>query len=95
MAQKKLNDDDLDIVRSSLTILNEMKDASEKVEDLQGEVATEITQACIGMRKQMSKIVEAKSMYGDVFQEDGQDADDTIMQITIYLEMMDLIDKCL
>ena len=56
-----------------------MKDASEKVEDLQGEVATEITQACIGMRKQMSKIVEAKSMYGDVFQEDGQDADDTIM----------------
>ncbi len=43
MAEKKLNDDDLDIVRSSLTILNEMKDASQVVEDMQGEVATEIT----------------------------------------------------
>jgi hypothetical protein len=46
------------------------------------------------MRKQMAKIVEAKSMYGSVFNEEGQD-DDTIIQITIYLEMMDLIDKCL
>lgn len=61
---------------------------------MQGEVATEITQACIGMRKQMAKIVEAKSMYGSVFSEEGQD-DDTIVQITIYLEMMDTIDKCL
>ena len=94
MAEKKLNDDDLEIVRSSLTILNEMKDASQVVEDMQGEVATEITQACIGMRKQMAKIVEAKSMYGSVFSEEGQD-DDTIVQITIYLEMMDTIDKCL
>jgi hypothetical protein len=34
MAQKKLNDSDLDVVRSSLTILNEMKDAAQKVEDL-------------------------------------------------------------
>ena len=42
----------------------------------------------------MAKIVEAKSMYGAVFSEEGQD-DDTIMQITIYLEMMDTIDKCL
>lgn len=51
MATKQLNDDDLEVVRSSLTILNEMKDAARRVEDMQGELATEITQACIGMRK--------------------------------------------
>ena len=54
MAQKQLNDEDLEIVRSSLTLLNEMKDAATCVEDMQGEVPTEITQTCIAMRKQMA-----------------------------------------
>lgn len=45
----------------------------------------------------MAKIVEAKSMYGGMMDEmaGGAESEDTIMQITIYLEMMDLIDNCL
>ena len=65
------------MVRSSLTILTEMRDAAKRVEDMQGELATEITQACIGMRKQMAKIVEAKSMYGGMMEAD--DGEDTII----------------
>ena len=81
MAGKKLTDEDLEVVRSSLTILNEMKDAAKRVEDMQGELATEITQACIGMRKQMAKIVEAKSMYGGMMDEmgGGVESEDTII----------------
>ena len=94
MASKQLNDSDLDIVRSSLTLLNEMKDAALSIEDMQGEVPTEITQTCIMMRKQMAQIVEAKSMFGGIIQDELEE-DDTVMQITIYLEMIDLIDNCL
>jgi hypothetical protein len=45
----------------------------------------------------MAKIVEAKSMYGGMMDEmgGGVEGEDTIIQITIYLEMMDLIDNCL
>ena len=81
-------------MRSSLTLLNEMKDAATCVEDMQGEVPTEITQTCIAMRKQMAKIVEAKSMFGGMMA-DNVEEDDTIMQITLYLEMIDQIDLCL
>jgi hypothetical protein len=72
-----------------------MNDAAETVEDMQGEVPTEVITACVNMRKQMAKCVEAKSMYSGMIQEDGEDEDDTVMQITIYLEMLDLIDNCL
>ena len=64
MALATLNDDDMEVVRSSLTILLEMKDAAETIEDLQGELSVEITQSCILTRKRMAKIVEAKSVYG-------------------------------
>ena len=64
MANRKLSDEDLDVCRSSLTLLNEMKDAATCLEDMQGEVPTEIINACISMRKKMAKIVEAKSMFG-------------------------------
>jgi hypothetical protein len=73
-----------------------MKDAATCLEDMQGEVPTEIINACISMRKQMAKIVEAKSMFGGIMgNQDDQNEDDTVMQITIYLEMLDLIDNCL
>lgn len=71
-----------------------MKDAAQSLEDMQGEVPTEIINACVGMRKQMAKIVEAKSMYSGVIAE-GEDEDDTVVQITIYLDMIDMIDHCL
>ena len=61
---------------------------------MKGEVPTEIINACIGMRKQMAKIVEAKSMYSGVLS-DGVEEDNTVMQITIYLDMLDMIDHCL
>lgn len=93
MASKQLTDQDLEVCRSSLTLLNEMKEAATRLEDMQGEVPTEIVGACIKMRKQMAKIVEAKSMYGGM--QTGENDDDTVMQITIYLEMIDLIDNCL
>ena len=42
----------------------------------------------------MAKIVEAKSMFGGMVQQ-NQTEEDTVMQISIYLEIMDLIDNCL
>ena len=42
----------------------------------------------------MAKIVEAKSMFGGMVQQ-NQTEEDTVMQISIYLEMMDMIDNCL
>ena len=51
------------------------------------------------MRKKLAKIVEAKSMYANFVEEtganDGVDDMQTIEQITIYLEMIDLIDHSL
>ena len=86
MASSQLNDEYMDVIRSSLTLLQEMKDAAETIEDMQTEISVEITQSCIMMRKRMAKIVEAKSMLG---------GENDIDQITIYLEMIDFIDNCL
>jgi hypothetical protein len=95
MASKQLNDNDIDVCRSSLTLLTEMRDAAVSIEDMQGEVPTEIINACVGMRKQMAKIVEAKSMYSGMIADGAVDEDDTVIQITIYLDMLDQIDQCL
>lgn len=92
MAAAQLNDADMDIIRSSLTILLEMKDNAETIEDLQGELSIEITQSCIMTRKRMAKIVEAKSVYGQI--QSGNEME-TIEQITVYLEMIDFIDNCM
>lgn len=92
MALATLNDADMEVVRSSLTILLEMKDAAETIEDLQGELSVEITQSCILTRKRMAKIVEAKSVYGQIQTDNEME---TIEQITVYLEMMDFIDNCM
>jgi hypothetical protein len=66
VAAAQLNDADMEIIRSSLTILLEMKDAAESISDLQGELSIEITQSCIMTRKRLAKIVEAKSVYGQI-----------------------------
>lgn len=42
----------------------------------------------------MAKIVEAKSMYSGMMADNVED-EDTVMQIVIYLEMIDQIDNCL
>ena len=41
----------------------------------------------------MAQIVEAKSLYGEMLSEEQQD--DQMIQITIYLELIDQIDACL
>jgi hypothetical protein len=92
IALATLNDDDMEVVRSSFTILLEMKDAAETIEDLQGELSVEIIQSCILTRKRMAKIVEAKSVYGQI--QSGTEQE-TIEQITVYLEMIDFIDNCM
>lgn len=50
MAAKKFNDEDMEVVRSSLTILTEITDGAYNIEDLLGELPTEISQTCIMMR---------------------------------------------
>jgi hypothetical protein len=52
----------MEVIRSSLTILQEIKDNAEYIEDMQSEWSVEITQSCVMMRKRMASIVEAKSM---------------------------------
>jgi hypothetical protein len=47
-------------------LLSEIKDAAEVAEDMEGEVVQEITQACLLIRKELSKMIEAKSLYGVV-----------------------------
>ena len=42
-ARKKLTDEDLETVRTSLQILHEVQDAATILDDMRGELATEIT----------------------------------------------------
>lgn len=83
----------MEVIRSSLTILQEMQEVAEYIEDMQSEISVEITQSCVAMRKRMAKIVEAKSMMSQV-QPQGNEME-FIEQITLYLEMIDFIDNCL
>ena len=73
MVNRQLTDEDMEVVRSSLEILIQMRDAAEYVEDMQGEIVTEITQTIIMTRKEMAQIVEAKSLYGEILSEEQQD----------------------
>jgi hypothetical protein len=54
MVNRQLTDEDMEVVRSSLEILIQMRDAAEYVEDMQGEIVTEITQTIIMTRKEMA-----------------------------------------
>jgi len=71
LALKQIDVEDLEVVRSSLTILQEVQDAAETYEDMQGELPTEITQTCITLRKKMAKMVQAKSLYAQMQQDGG------------------------
>lgn len=59
----QFEDGDLEIMRTSLTILNDMALAAESIEDMQGELTTEITTTCVNMRKKMVKVIQAKSLF--------------------------------
>jgi len=102
LALKQIDVEDLEVVRSSLTILQEVQDAAETYEDMQGELPTEITQTCITLRKKMAKMVQAKSLYAQMQQDGGGNEAENVEvmaqfmdQITVYLDMMDTIDNCL
>ena len=58
-----LQDSDMETVRTSLTVLYELQGAAETLEDMQGELPTEITQTCLMLRKKMAKLVQAKSLF--------------------------------
>ena len=93
MASQQINDDDLETVRGSLQILEEIRLAAETPLDLRGDLPTELCRACLRMRKQMRKTVEAKSLYSGMVTD--QSEDDTILQITVYLSLIDQIDQSL
>jgi len=102
LALKQIDVEDLEVVRSSLTILQEVQDAAKTYEDMQGELPTEITQTCITLRKKMAKMVQAKSLYAQMQQDGGGNEAENVEvmaqfmdQITVYLDMMDTIDNCL
>lgn len=101
LALKEISFEDLEVVRSSLTILQEVQDAAQTYEDMQGELPTEITQTCLTLRRKMAKMVQAKSLYAQMQQDSPNGADnaefasDLMEQITVYLDMMDTIDNCL
>lgn len=50
-------------MRQSLTILTEIHLGAVELQDMQGELPTEITQTCLHMRKNMAKLVQAKSLF--------------------------------
>ena len=75
LALKEISFEDLEVVRSSLTILQEVQDAAQTYEDMQGELPTEITQTCLTLRSKMAKMVQAKSLYAQM-QQDSADAGD-------------------
>ena len=43
LANQTLQDADLEVIRSSLTILQEMQEVAEYIEDMQSEISVEIT----------------------------------------------------
>ena len=63
LAMNSLGDADLEVVRTSMTILYELQGNAESIQDMQGELPTEITQTCLMLRKKMAKIVQAKSIF--------------------------------
>lgn len=63
VALSSLQEQDLEIVRQSLTILTEIHLGACELKDMQGELPTEITQTCLIMRKNMAKLVQAKSLF--------------------------------
>lgn len=94
MASKQLDDKDLDKVRGCLELLNEMKEAATVIDEMKGDVPTKVMKTLLLVRKQMAQIVEAKSMFGNMMDENPSTEDETVTQIQIYLDMIDLIDIC-
>ena len=97
-AMTQFEDGDLEIIRTSLTILNDMALAAEQIEDMQGELPTEITTTCVNMRKKMVKVIQAKSLFVQQQEVQGDPtgmAQDIMDSMTLYLDMMDEIDKIL
>jgi len=68
-------------VAGSIQILGDISMMAEEVEDMQSEIAAEIYQTCIEVRKSMAKTVAAKSNLGY-----------DVIQILPYLSSIDLID---
>jgi hypothetical protein len=50
-----------EIIRSSLQLLEDIQLTAESLEDMKSEVATDIYQTCLMMRRRVARIVQAKS----------------------------------
>ena len=65
---------------------------------MQGELPTEITQTCLMLRKKMAKIVQAKSIFCQQQESQGDPANiavEFMETISLYLDLIDQIDNCL
>ncbi len=61
MAKKVVSAEEYEIIKSSLQILEDMSMTAEILDDLKGDVATDIYQTCLMMRRRVARMVSANS----------------------------------
>ena len=62
LVQMNITQEENEMVKQSLLILDELQLMAEDVEDMRGDYALEIFETCIFVRRKSQKIVEAKNM---------------------------------
>ena len=82
LSRAKVDASELEIIKSSLQILEDIQERAESLDEMKSEVATDIYQTCLMMRRRVARIVQAKSF-----------ANVDIQHVTELLEIIDFIDR--
>ena len=89
LVQMNITQDENEMVKQSLLILDELQLMAEDVEDMRGDYAMEIFETCIFVRRKSQKIVEAKNMAMD----QGVAIEKLVSDMSAYLDLIETIDK--
>lgn len=82
LARMKIDPQEYEIIRSSLQILEDISLVAEGLDDMKSDVATDIYQTCLMMRRKVARIVQAKSFLNH-----------DIERVADLLEIIDYIDQ--
>ena len=88
LMRMQLNQQDTEMVKQSLEILDDLRIGAEAVEEMRSEVAIEIYETCAFIQKKSQKIIEAKLMAMD---NQMVDAGTQAVDVDGYLTMIDQI----
>ncbi|CDW84727.1 tom1-like protein 2-like [Stylonychia lemnae] len=82
LARSKVDPSEYEIIKSSLQLLEDIQNTAESLDELKSEVATDIYQTCLMMRRRVARIVQAKSF-----------TNTDIESVAELLDIIDYIDK--